>query len=89
MTAVAVAMSTSLSIAQNRTTVTQPPRTPQEQIAAGDRAAPAGLSDLDAMTFGCPKVGLNAAAREAAKDHQRLASLVLRDSFQEQLRRRA
>ena len=26
-----------------------------------------GLRDLDAMTFGCPKAGLNAAAREAAK----------------------
>jgi hypothetical protein len=25
------------------------------------------LNDLDAMTFGCPKAGLNAAAREAAK----------------------
>jgi hypothetical protein len=32
------------------------------QTATGD-----GLSDLDAMTFGCPKAGLNAAAREAAK----------------------
>lgn len=27
----------------------------------------ASLSDLDAMTFSCPKAGLNAAAREAAK----------------------
>jgi hypothetical protein len=26
-----------------------------------------GLSDLEAMTFSCPKAGLNAAAREAAK----------------------
>jgi len=26
-----------------------------------------GLIDLDAMTFSCPKAGLNAAAREAAK----------------------
>lgn len=32
------------------------------QTATGD-----GLRDLDAMTFGCPKEGLNAAAREAAK----------------------
>jgi hypothetical protein len=32
------------------------------QTASGD-----GLSDLDAMTFGCPKAALNAAAREAAK----------------------
>jgi hypothetical protein len=34
----------------------------QAQTASGD-----GLSDLDAMTFGCPKAALNAAAREAAK----------------------
>ena len=26
-----------------------------------------GLGDLDALTFSCPKAGLNAAAREAAK----------------------
>jgi hypothetical protein len=37
--------------------------------AAVDIAAPAshGLADLDSMTFDCPKAGLNAAAREAAK----------------------
>ncbi len=42
--------------------------TPQEQTAAAPGPAPAsvGLSDLNAMTFGCPKAGLNAAAREAA-----------------------
>jgi len=36
---------------------------------ADTNAAPAtrGLDDLDAMTFDCPKAGLNAAAREAAK----------------------
>lgn len=34
-----------------------------------ETAAPTkqGLTDLDAMTFDCPKAGLNAAAREAAK----------------------
>ena len=37
---------------------------PQAQSAA---AASHGLADLDAMTFECPKAGLNAAAREAAK----------------------
>jgi len=69
MTAVAVAMSASLSIAQNRAAGTQPPPTPQDQIAPAERAAlaAAGLSDLNAMTFGCPKAALNAAAREAAK----------------------
>ena len=41
----------------------------QEQAAPAAAIASAGseLSDLDAMTFGCPKAGLNAAAREAAK----------------------
>jgi hypothetical protein len=40
---------------------------PREQTApATVEAAGAGLRDLDAMTFGCPKAGLNAAAREAA-----------------------
>jgi len=34
----------------------------QEVVAAGE-----GLSALNAMTFECPKAGLNAAAREAAK----------------------
>lgn len=42
---------------------------PQEQSSPVADTVPAGggLSDLDAMTFGCPKAGLNAAAREAAK----------------------
>ena len=35
---------------------------PAEDAVTGD-----DLDDLDAMTFGCPKAGLNAAAREAAK----------------------
>jgi hypothetical protein len=49
------------------TTKTVP--TPQEDSAAVADTAPTsdGLSDLDAMTFGCPKAALNAAAREAAK----------------------
>ena len=48
---------------------TQTVPTPQEQSAAVAGTAPSsyGLSDLDAMTFSCPKAGLNAAAREAAK----------------------
>ena len=42
--------------------------TPQEQPAPVAGAAPAsdGLRDLEAMTFGCPRAALNAAAREAA-----------------------
>jgi hypothetical protein len=69
MTALAVAMSGSLCSAQNPGAATPRPPTPQEQIAPADRAAPAaaGLSDLDTMTFACPKAALNAAAREAAK----------------------
>ena len=35
---------------------------PQEPAVVSD-----GLADLNAMTFGCPKAGLNAAARQAAK----------------------
>jgi hypothetical protein len=39
----------------------------QEQPAAPPQASRGeGLRDLDAMTFGCAKAGLNAAAREAA-----------------------
>jgi hypothetical protein len=43
---------------------------PRAQDAPADAAAePAepGLGDLAAMTFGCPRAALNAAAREAAK----------------------
>lgn len=40
----------------------------QEQAPpAADAAAASGLSDLEAITFGCPKAALNAAARRAAK----------------------
>ena len=48
-----------------RQTVT--PTQEQAVPAAGIAPANDSLSDLDAMTFGCPKAGLNAAAREAAK----------------------
>ena len=41
----------------------------QEQAtsAPDPSAATSGLSDLEAITFGCPKAALNAAARRAAK----------------------
>jgi hypothetical protein len=48
----------------------QTPPASSEQPASVAGFAPAveeGLSDLEAMTFGCVKAGLNAAAREAAK----------------------
>ena len=62
MTAVALVACTTVSYAQ-----TVP--TPQEPSAPAAGTAPAGdgLSDLEAMTFGCAKAALNAAAREAAK----------------------
>jgi hypothetical protein len=41
----------------------QPPTTPAPDAPPADN----GLNDLAAMTFGCPKAALNAAAREAAK----------------------
>jgi hypothetical protein len=43
--------------------------TPQDASAKTAENPPAGdgLSELAAMTFGCPKAALNAAAREAAK----------------------
>ena len=54
---------------RSRAAAAQTVPTPQEQSApvAGTAPASDGLSDLDAMTFGCPKAALNAAAREAAK----------------------
>jgi hypothetical protein len=40
---------------------------PQEPVPVDASSLAAGLSDLNAMTFSCPKAGLNAAARQAAK----------------------
>jgi hypothetical protein len=67
--AVALAACSGVSHAQTEAAAAQTVPTPQEQSAPGAGTAPArdDLSDLDAMTFGCPKAGLNAAAREAAK----------------------
>ena len=69
-TAVALAAWGAVSRAQTAAPVTQTvPPAAQEQPAPVAGAAPVtdGLSDLNAMTFGCPKAALNAAAREAAK----------------------
>jgi hypothetical protein len=67
--AAALAACGALSHAQSVAAGTQTVPIPQDQPApiAGTTPASDGLSDLDAMTFGCPKAGLNAAAREAAK----------------------
>jgi hypothetical protein len=75
ITAVALAACSAVSHAQSvaaaaqtvaATTQTVP--APQEQSApvAGTALASDDLSDLAAMTFGCPKAALNAAAHEAA-----------------------
>jgi hypothetical protein len=67
--AVALVACGDVSHAQTVAAATQTAPNPREQSAAVADTAPSssGLSDLDAMTFSCPKAGLNAAAREAAK----------------------
>ena len=69
LTAVALAACRGVSYAQTATAAAQTVPTPREQSAPVTGTVPASddLSDLDAMTFSCPKAGLNAAAREAAK----------------------
>lgn len=54
--AIALAAWTGVPYAQN-----------QSAPVAGAASASDRLSDLDAMTFSCPRAGLNAAAREAGK----------------------
>lgn len=56
-----------VSQAQTASTVAQPAPTPQSAAVADMPPASNDLSDLNAMTFACPKAALNAAAREAAK----------------------
>src|SRR5262245_3903918 len=67
ITAVALAAFLTVSHAQTGVAPSQTGPTPPEQSAPVADAAPAsdGLSDLGAMTFSCPRAGLNAAAREA------------------------
>jgi hypothetical protein len=69
ITAVALAACSAVSHVQAVPETTQAVPNPQEQSAPVASTAPPsdGLSDLNAMTFGCPKAALNAAAREAAK----------------------
>ena len=66
---VALAVCSTAAHAQTGGADTQATPPPQEQSppVAGTTTASNGLSDLDAMTFDCPKAALNAAAREAAK----------------------
>lgn len=63
MTVIALAAYISTPHAQESPPATSSVPGPQAQPVATSH----GLVDLDAMTFECPKAGLNAAAREAAK----------------------
>ena len=67
--AVALLVWSTVPRAQNAPAVTPAAPASAEQPApvAEAPAADSGLNDLAAMTFGCPKAALNAAAREAAK----------------------
>ena len=67
--AAALALAACSGVSHAQTVAAAQTPTSQEPSAPVASPAPArgGLSDLDAMTFGCPKAGLNAAAREAAK----------------------
>ena len=58
----AIALIVCLAVAATHTVAA-----PQAQQIAPAAPPPEGLSDLNAMTFGCPRAGLNAAARQAAK----------------------
>jgi hypothetical protein len=69
VTAAALAAGGGVCHSQTVAAATQTAPSGQEQTPplAGSAPATDGLSELDAMTFSCPKAGLNAAAREAAK----------------------
>jgi hypothetical protein len=67
--ALALVCCATVSQAQTGGIPTQTTEVPQQLPAARENSAPAadGLRDLDAVTFGCARAGLNAAGREAAK----------------------
>ena len=56
-----------LSLAANSTRTVAAPQTPAQTQAPPTTPPTVGLNDLNAMTFSCPRAGLNAAARQAAK----------------------
>jgi hypothetical protein len=68
MTAFAVAGCVNAPQVQDEGAVSSGVPASHAKPAAIENAAPAshGLDDLDAMTFDCPRAGLNAAARQAA-----------------------
>ena len=57
---IAIALLVSLSVAGTQTVAAR-------QESSAPVAGGGGLSELNALTFSCPKAGLNAAARQAAK----------------------
>jgi hypothetical protein len=67
----ALALASFQSAGHGQTPAAPPATAPAAQQPAAPGAETTGggddLKDLDEMTFGCPKAGLNAAAREAAK----------------------
>jgi hypothetical protein len=66
--ALALAVCSGASHAQTATaTQTAPAQQEQPAPVGGTEPASDRLSDLEAMTFSCPRAGLNAAAREAAR----------------------
>ena len=65
LTAGAIALVVCLAVAS--THMTAAPQAQAQAQAAPDAPVPEGLSDLNALTFSCPRAGLNAAARQAAK----------------------
>ena len=69
ITAAALAFVATDSRGQTPTAAPQAVPAPQQPAAPAADAAVSGndLEDLAAITFGCPRAGLNAAAREAAK----------------------
>jgi hypothetical protein len=69
MTSVALTGCINTPHASNEVPVTSsaPPSQATPAATASPVSASLDLADLDSMTFDCPKAGLNAAAREAAK----------------------
>lgn len=74
--AVASHPQTAAAAAQTAAAAAQTAPDAQEQSSAAAGGAPSsdGLGDLATMTFSCPRAGLNAAAREAARDAAKLRS---------------
>jgi hypothetical protein len=64
---IVIALAARISTPQAQESAPAASNPPSPQATASTAPASDGLADLDAMVFECPKAGLNAAAREAAK----------------------